>query len=191
MKGAIRHIIPSAKGLWKSTHRRVSKVSVGFFVVHLAMGIVLLMAPCTWAKTIHVPADSSTIQAGINGAVDGDTVLVADGVYTGEGNKNIDFLGKAIVVRSVNGPEVTVIDCENNGSGFFFHNNEGSDSKLNGFTITNGFAGEGAGICCWNASPTISNCIIRGNGAYAPEWGEACGGGISCEVATIINCMIV
>jgi hypothetical protein len=37
------------------------------------------------ATTIHVPGDSATIQAAINGALDGDTVLVAPGTYTGDG----------------------------------------------------------------------------------------------------------
>jgi hypothetical protein len=50
------------------------------------------------ATIIHVPDDSTTIQGGINGAVDGDTVMVADGTYTGEGNRDIDFTGKAIVM---------------------------------------------------------------------------------------------
>ena len=50
------------------------------------------------AATIHVPADSATIQSGIDGTVDGDTVLVADGTYTGSLNRNLDFCGKAVVV---------------------------------------------------------------------------------------------
>ena len=86
--------------------------------------IMLLVPSIVLSKTIHVPADSATIQAGIDGAAHGDTVLVADGVYKGEGNRNIDFLGKAIVVRSENGPEKTVIDCEGSGRGFYFHSDE-------------------------------------------------------------------
>ncbi len=39
-------------------------------------------------------------------------MLVADGIYTGEGNRDIDFLGKAITVRSENGPESCIIDCQ-------------------------------------------------------------------------------
>lgn len=62
--------------------------------------------------TIHVPADQPTIQAAINAAANGDTVLVSDGTY----KENINFKGKAITVASVNGPVTTTID----GGGNYF-----------------------------------------------------------------------
>ena len=82
------------------------------------------------AATIHVPADQPTIQAGIDPAVDGDTVLVANGLYSGEGNRDIDFLGKAITVRSANGANYCIIDCgavseDARYRGFFFRSGEG------------------------------------------------------------------
>ena len=86
----------------------------------LTFAAVMLLAFSAHSITIHVPGDRSTIQAGIDGAVDGDTILVADGTYTGDGNKDIDFTGKAIVVISENGTENCVIDCEDDGRGFIF-----------------------------------------------------------------------
>ncbi|KPL19228.1 MAG: hypothetical protein AMJ92_04275 [candidate division Zixibacteria bacterium SM23_81] len=187
MRGVIHHIIPLAKKLWKSTHGLVRKLSVGFFVANLTMGIILLVAPYSWSKTIHVPEDSSTVQAGINGAEAGDTVLVADGVYTGEGNKNIDFLGKAIVVRSENGSDSSIIDCEKDGRGFFFHVGEGRGSKLEGLTVRNGLADYGGAIKCENSSPSIANCIITENMAVYD------GGGIWCLTCApcFTNCEIM
>ena len=92
-----------------------------FFTVCLTFVTIFATASVGLATTIHIPADQPTIQAGIDASVDGDTVLVADGTYTGYGNRNIDFLGKAIVVISENGPESCIIDCEWGGRGYSFH----------------------------------------------------------------------
>jgi len=83
----------------------------------------------------------ATIQKGIGVASPGDIVLVHDGAYTGSGNKNLDFKGKNITVKSENGAESTIIDCENSGRGFYFHNGETSDAKVEGFSIQH-FPGE-------------------------------------------------
>jgi len=53
----------------------------------------------------------------VNAANTGDTVWVADGTYTKEGNKNLTWSGKHITVRSLNGPSNCIIDCQNAGRG--------------------------------------------------------------------------
>ncbi|MFC1718911.1 PKD domain-containing protein, partial [Candidatus Poribacteria bacterium] len=107
----------------------------------------------------------NTIQEGIDAASNGNTVFVADAVYTGAGNKDLDFYGKSIIVTSLNGPANCIIDCENAGRGFYFHSGEGSDSVVSGFTIMNGDSGgnTGGGIRCINSAPTIEDNVITGN----------------------------
>src|SRR5947209_17851598 len=69
--------------------------------------VLLGLTPLTArAATINVPAGQPTIQAAINAASNGDTVLVAPGTYY----ENINFMGKAITVTSYCGPEVTTIN---------------------------------------------------------------------------------
>ncbi len=150
---------------------------------------LVLFSSTVFAATIRVPSEQPTIQAGIDASVDGDTVLVADGTYTGAENKNINYAGRAIIVISENGPGHTIVDCENNGRGFNFSSGEDSFSRLEGFTIRNGNVvnASGGGIYCSYSSPTITNCTISGNSA---EWD---GGGIYCyneSSPTITNCII-
>jgi pectin methylesterase-like acyl-CoA thioesterase len=94
-------------------------------------------------KLLHVPSQYPTIQAAIDAAVYRDTVIIAPGTYTGAGNKNLDFGGKAITVRSTD-PEdanvvaATVINCQDSGRGFNFHSGEDANSVVSGLTITGG-----------------------------------------------------
>jgi hypothetical protein len=110
------------------------------------------------------------IQEGIDAAINGDTVLVADGTYSGGGNWDMDFHGKAITVASANGPEACIID----GLGewgveehlaFWFESGEGPDSVLRGLTITNFVSDSVAGIYC-GSSPTIIGNVIHSNEGF-------------------------
>lgn len=136
----------------------------GLRLFRLAGCLILLLvaAPFLSAQNvINVPANQPTIQAGINAANSGDTVLVAPGKYV----ENINFGGKAITVTSSGGPSVTTIDGGAKGSVVTFNTGETQNSKLNGFTITNGFQNGlwGAGIYISAASPTITGNVITGN----------------------------
>jgi parallel beta-helix repeat protein len=144
---------------------------------------IVLLIICTatvQARIINVPGDSTTIQGGINGASTGDTVMVHPGTYF---EQDIDFLGKAITVMSINPGDSTVVASTIvNANGmervFKFHNDEDTNSVLTGLTIMRGRATYGGGIRCFYASPTISNNKIWANSAT----GE--GGGILCSHAS-------
>lgn len=141
------------------------------------------------AATLIVYPDGSgnyaTIQAAINAAVDGDSVLLADGTFRGRSNRDIRFYGKDIIVGSLNGnAEACIIDVEGEENsiaerGFIFDNNEDSLSVLQNLTIIHGSADapcpecEGGGVYIYYSSPKIIKIIFRDN--YA-----ATGAAISC-----------
>jgi len=153
---------------------------------------LLFFAAGSHAEDHNVPGEHGTIQGAIDHCDTGDTVLVAPGTYTGEGNRDIDFTGKAITVRSIdpNDPCIvaaTILDCRGSPSephrGFKFHSGESASSVVAGLTIINGFGPEsrsnvtdgifvGGAICCLDGSnPTIVKCVLKNNLADA-------GGGI-------------
>jgi hypothetical protein len=131
-----------------------------YALVALFVSLIITM-PAFAATTIHVPADQPTIQAGINAAVNGDTVLVSPGTY----NENVNFNGKAITVTSASGPNTTIIDGGQKGAVVTFNTGEPRTALLSGFTIRNGNNTYyyGSGISFSNSSPTILNNLVTSN----------------------------
>ncbi len=141
--------------------------------------------------TLYVNTDGSggaytSIQAAINAAKPGDQIEVAAGVY----KEAIVFGGKAIRLYSKGGPAVTTIDAAGlDTSVVTCRNGEGSETILEGFTITggtgtaSGVGKVGGGMCNLSASPTVANCNFRGNRAKA-------GAGMANETGspTVTNC---
>lgn len=162
----------------------------------------IMTAPYANAATFIVYPDGSgeytSIQSTVSAANDGDTVLLADGTFRGRGNRDIQYLGKAITIQSLSGnAEACIIDVEGEENsiaerGFVFVNNETSSSILQNVTIIHGSADapcpecEGGGVYAYYSSPIIRNVIFRDN--YA-----ATGAAISCTGASplIENCLII
>ena len=137
----------------------------------LILGL-LFIAFYSRAEILHVPGSYPTIQAAIDSAAAGDTILIANGTYP----ENIHFQGKQIVVASyflTSGDTThiaqTIIDgggAPVNQSVVTFDGGETEQTRLVGLTLTNGFAegGHGGGITLNNgASPRIEDCRIVGN----------------------------
>jgi hypothetical protein len=130
-----------------------------------------------------------SIQGAINAAGAGQTLNVPKGSY----HERLDFLGKAITVRSETptDPSVvaaTVVNADEDGPVVSFIHGETSSALLNGFTLTGGVGmtglpgvpwGEscGGGVCCFGSSPVISNSVITGNHVTLQGGGVYCGGG--------------
>lgn len=141
------------------------------------VSILIILSSILHATIINVPADQSTIQAGITAAVNADTVLVQPGTYV----ENINYIGKNITVASLflttadtSYISTTIINGNAIMSVVTIGDGVDSTAVLSGFTITNG-QGSGGGINCYNSSPSLENLVVTGNSTLA--WG----GGIECD----------
>ena len=181
-----------------------------FFRSSVLMVCLAVMAFClpalAQAATLTVPAQYPTIQAAINASANGDTVLIADGTYTGDGNRDIDFGGKNITATSQNGSAKTIIDCGGSSSanhrGFYLHGGE-TQAVISGLTIENGFtssvsgvadSGFGGGICLDGSAATIRNCVVTKNVAQLSSGGihnENNSYNFSNGTTNIIGCLVM
>lgn len=140
--------------------------------ITLALALALLVAPAS-AIDRHVPSVYPTIQAGINAALPGDTVVVAAGTYP----ESINFNGKAITVR---GEKTVLVFIEPpTGPGVQFTSGEGAGSRLEELTVRGGDNALGGGIVIGvNASPrfdsvTVTQCDAVFGGAVAINSGAS------------------
>ncbi|MHC4140536.1 MAG: hypothetical protein ACYSUF_01210, partial [Planctomycetota bacterium] len=165
----------------------------------LIVAVVGLFSSAAQADTIFVDDDNCpgpgsgtegdpycSIQTAIDNAVSMDEIVVAPGTYF----ETIDFLGKAITLRSSDGPDVTTIDAGGlrEVSVVTCDSGEGPDTVLEGFTITGGEGRPGPNGDSWgggmyieNSSPTVANCVFSRNAASSFCWwpypGFECGSG--------------
>ncbi len=136
--------------------------------------------------------DYDTIQEGLDAAAGGDTVLVIAGTYTGDGNRDLTFGTKNLVLRSESGAAATIIDGETENNHRIIDFSTGSQDTtcvVEEFTITNGrmviSGSDGAGIQCVSTSPRFLNCVFSNNTCSGQD-----GGAVSCVDASPVfrNC---
>jgi len=159
---------------------------------NLLCAVAVLAVSTAQAAIINVPGDELTIQAGIDAAMNGDEIVVAEGEYF----ETINFLGKAITLRSSDplDPMIvanTIINGGGSGSVVTCSSGEGSGTVLNGFLITNGsvgVGGSGGGMYNVSSSPTVSNCTFSGNSADFGGGGMA---NVDSSSPTVTNCMFI
>jgi len=157
----------------------MKRFAITFLIILFTVSLAAPVFAATWFIASDGSGDQPTIQDGINAASNGDTVLVGPGTFTGVGNYDIDFSGKAIAVVSQFGPASTTVDCQSNGRGFIFDSGETSSSVLQGLTITNAYSAvQGGAIWVDNTSPEICNNVLFANHAVGH------GGGIGIKKGT-------
>lgn len=160
-------------------------------IIHLLGIFILPLCFISQANAIerHVPVPYPTIQSAIDSSNAGDVVIIADGTYTGSGNRDITC-NKAITIRSKNGKQNCSIYCDGNPSSphrGFYLNGGWAGIVIEGLSVFGGWQQRGGGIYCSNGFYTIRNCSISSNAA------ETEGGGIYCGTdsnPTIENCSI-
>ncbi len=138
-------------------------------------------APATYTVLPDGSGDYATIQAALDAAGPGDTIELGDGTFTGDGNRDLSFAGKAIHLRSASGNRgACTIDCQGSETAphraFVIAAGEGSGTIIAGITITGGVArragsgaspadARGGAIYCSGSAPLIRDCVFSGNAA--------------------------
>jgi parallel beta-helix repeat protein len=113
--------------------------------------LVLLASGPLSGATLRVPSVYRTIQAGVNAATDGDTVLVAAGTYAianGESYHTTVHYKIGLTLISESGKELTILSGSfglySETLMNFYHS---TDCTLNGFTLRNAYNGINISLC--------------------------------------------
>jgi hypothetical protein len=166
------------------------------------LALLLAAAPApatTWIVLPDGTGDFPTIQAALDAAASGDVVELGDGTFVGAGNRDLDFQGKDLTLRSASGNaaacEIDADPVDDPGlchtTGIFFRHGEGSGASVEDLTIR-GAVGTVEPLCATGngiraeggESPTIRNLVVRDN------WGIGIGCGGPTSAATIVDCEV-
>jgi predicted outer membrane repeat protein len=138
--------------------------------------VVLAISSAVSARTWYVKPDGTgdapTIQAAIDMAGSGDIVELADGVFSGPGNRDLEIWSKIIWLRSRNGdPGLCTIDCDGSAAdphfGLIFFGLGAAGGWVEGITIREAYAGPYSAIRCWDTTfpVKIFDCVLTWNRA--------------------------
>lgn len=127
--------------------------------------------------------DFATIQEAVDASIEGDTLLLKDGVYNGENNRDILISNKGLTIISESSdPERCVIDCAASHRyrhrAFLFVGRGQSQSRVRGVTITTAYAPDdssGGAILCLGTSPEFINC------SFEDSFSKGQGGAVYCD----------
>jgi hypothetical protein len=121
------------------------------------------------------------IQQAVSAAAAGDVVVVTNGTY---GAVNVD---KPLLLRSVNGPKVTIIDAVRQSRCAYLTNG----TRLAGFWLRHGAADVfGGGVFCASTDVYLTNCVITDNSVYTNFNGSVSGSGGGVYGGTLYNCLV-
>ena len=135
-----------------------------------ARGPITVMNPRTWYILPDSTGDAPTVQAGIDSASAGDTVLLACGTYY---EYDIVMKSGITLAGESEDPACTVIDAQDRGH-VISGDGLGGSTTIEALTITGGYKSGGGGIFLLDSDARIRNCMIAGN------HGGTSGGGVYC-----------
>lgn len=177
---------------------------------HLCVLIALTCLSATGsfvsAATLEVGSGSKTgyptIQAAVDAAAEGDTVIIYPGIYTGVGNRDIDLRRKALHIQGTDPEnasvvEATLLDCQGTVNephrGFYAVDFTG---EISGLTIINGLASAGGALYCENSAVVLSHCRILDNATLPGEAKITSDGGpggglyVAGSTVEVVDCLI-
>ncbi|MBK9471815.1 MAG: right-handed parallel beta-helix repeat-containing protein [bacterium] len=154
-----------------SQHARKEGMAMNARLFIAFAGLGILMGGPTVAATWHVPAQVATIDAALDGAAHGDSVIVAPGTYY---ESHLNLPSGVVMIGSVSDPSTVIIDAQQQDYVMIIPQADDT-SVLEGFTLTGGSSpGSGGGLHCgYPTRATVRHCDIVGNSA-------ATGGGLAC-----------
>jgi predicted outer membrane repeat protein len=166
--------------------------------------LVLLGAPVRAAEHSVRPdglGDFPTIQAAVDSATAGDTIWLEDGTFTGDGNRDVKFRGKDVIVRSRNGAASCTIDSQGSSGdphrAFRLDEGETAASRIEGITITGGFvegpfpeSGGGGILVAYGSHPVITQCVFDGNETGFEGFGAGLLAWEDCDI-TLTDCVFI